>query len=391
VYWTLPDWLVIDDPKTETVIEQTAEYWVVAVAGDANTGPLDGNGQRYWNGSAWVNEKPSDGIVHWDNPYHIVCTYDCDPRAALITVVDEHPPRTRILQVDSYAVPSEVKIVVGKTVTVQAGDTEVDWIPPGTFPMPLFDDYSFDYPEASWTDQPANPWPSHGAPWAIGMLYPPRYDPDVKPEKYLYDEWRPDGRVTLRYAGPYDAGAEAPAFPASGETWADTEWQTAEHDAAHLDDNGDPGRPDWRVYNWVTGGSVLPDGKYFITVTATDDVGHTTGEIVGTAEPVVPHVVEIWIDNEGPSVTLTAAELQPDGLLDIITNGQMERGRPVVLYIDPTMGVADLDAVTFMYKPKYDYEWKVIQIGAADAVSASQPYSVTLSPLGSWSGISEEP
>jgi len=117
VHWKIPDWLVIDDPQTEKVIEQTADYWVIAVAGDANTGPLDSKNLA----NIPVNQ------IHWDNPSHI---YRRTNRFALITVVDNHPPKTRVLQVGSYKVPSEVKMIVGKTVTVFAGDTEVDWVPP---------------------------------------------------------------------------------------------------------------------------------------------------------------------------------------------------------------------------------------------------------------------
>jgi hypothetical protein len=387
VHWTIPDWLVIDDPKTETVIEETAEYWVIAVGGDSSTGPLDKNMP------ANSIPDPKDNWIHWDSPYHVIDSYECLPRAALVTVVDDYPPQTRVLQVASYAVPSETKIVVGKTVTVYAGDTEVDWIPPNTFPTPewdgqSFEDYQYD-PAMENKDAPA--WPAHAAPWAIGMLYPVRYNPDVEPEKYLYDEWKPNRRVVLRYAGPYADDAAVPAFPDSGQTYADTEWQTAEADAIHMGVL-DPGRTKWQVTNWVTGGSVTPDGKYFITVTAEDDVGHVTGQTYGAAERVVPDVVEIWIDNNVEPVTLTASELKSDGTLEIVTNNQMERGQPLVLYVDPKMNVADLDKVTFMFKAKHDYDWTLITIDAGDpAISETQPYSVTLSPLGRWSGVTNEP
>ena len=387
VHWTIPDWLVIDDPKTETVIEETAEYWIIAVAGDASTGPLDqgmpANSIPY----------PKDNWIHWDSPYHVIDSYDCLPRAALVTVVDDYPPQTRVLQVASYAVPSETKIVVGKTVTVYAGDTEVDWIPPNTFPTPEWDGQSFeDYKyDPAMENAGAPAWPAHGAPWAIGMLYPVRYDPDVEPEKYLYDEWKPNRRVVLRYAGPYAGDAAVPVFPDSGQTYADTEWQTAETDAIHMGVL-DPGRTKWQVTNWVTGGSVTPDGKYFITVTAEDDVGHVTGQTYGAAERVIPDVVEIWIDNNVEPVTLTASELKSDGTLEIVTNNQMERGQPLVLYVDPKMNVADLDKVTFMFKAKHDYDWTLITIDAGDpAIAMTQPYSVTLSPLGRWSGVTNEP
>jgi hypothetical protein len=63
-----------------------------------------------------------------------------------------------------------------------------------------------------------------------------------------------------------------------------------------------------------------------------------------------------------------------------------------VLYVDPKMNVADLDRVTFMFKAKHDYDWTLITIDAGDpAISETQPYSVTLSPLGRWSGVTNEP
>jgi hypothetical protein len=55
------------------------------------------------------------------------------------------------------------------------------------------------------------------------------------------------------------------------------------------------------------------------------------------------------------------------------------------------MPVADLDKTTFMFKNKHDYTWKVIEIDTGGAVSGTQPYSVVLSPLGDWDGISENP
>ncbi len=373
VHWTVPNWLVIDDPNTEKVIEETAQYWVVAVAGDSNTGPLDASMVP-----ATTNELLS--AIHWDNPYHIISRTQ---RASLITVVDEHPPRTRVLQVGKYAVPSETKIVVGKTVTIFAGDTEVDWIAPGVFITPTFGAYDV-------AQEVANPsWPADGAAWAQGLLYPPMYDPDVVWDNQLYypawaagnpAEWRPNDRVVLRYAGPYTADASAPALPTSGQTWDDTAWKVAEANAIDMDDQGDPGKPDWQVTNWVTGGSVLPDGKYFIAITATDDVGHTTGIPVGTADTVMPDIVEIYIKNTVKPVTVSAYELAIDGTLKAVTNGEMERGQPLVLTVDPTMDVEDLDAVEFQYKAKHDYDWKTIKNG----VVKTQPYSVTLSPVGDW-------
>ncbi len=375
VWWRVPENLVIDDRKTEHVRETTADYWVVALAGDSNTGPLDKNmpdmdksDYEGWDGidndGDGVIDEADEGTINEDNLSLLI---DCGAlRASIVTIMDEHPPRTRVLQVGEYAVPSEVKIVVGKTVTVFAGDSEVLANPMEPLLDPVDGIYSV-------------------------SLEQPSYDPDNEWDKSLEQEWRPDDRITLRYAGPYTVDAVAPALPAAGESWDDTDWDAAESDAIHLDDGGDPGKPDWRVYNWVTGGSVLPDGKYFIAVTATDDIGHTTGMTYGSADPVIPDVVEIWIDNEGPSVTLISAELQPDGGMDEITNGQMERGRPLVLYIDPTMAVEDLDKTTFMYKNKHDYTWRVIQIDMGAAAILTQPYSVVLSPLGDWDAISESP
>lgn len=433
VPFRVPDWLVIDDPETEHIREDQAQYWVVAVAGDSATGPLNNNdGQRYlelnpdydpeypdeYPQYQWVIEGPSHDLIHWDNPYHIIKNDNCTGRAQLITVVDQHPPMTRVLQVADYAVPSEVKMVVGQTVTVFAGDTEVDWMPPEMFPTPPFEffdtdeKHSFDpniqppsvneVPAAWYTDDAKN------IAWSIGMLYPsvsldqPMYDDDhtTSPvyEEYLYQEWRANGRVTLRYSGPYADDAPMPAFPASGESWEDTTWKAAEADAIHLglNDDGviDVGRPKWKVTNWVTGGTVLPDGKYFITVIGTDDVGHSTGIPVGDADRVMPDVVEIFVDNNAPVVTMMAAELQPDGALEVITDNEMERGRAMVLYIDEKMLVEDLDTVTFMFKAKHDYDWKVIMVDIGAAVSPTQPHSITLSPILSngdaWSGISED-
>jgi len=417
VHWKLPDWLVIDDPQTESLIEQTADYWVIAVAGDSNTGPWDakiaGTGTvaigSFSDGTVSVNRMPTD-TIHWDNPSHI---YSRTNRAALVTVVDNHPPKTRVLQVDKYKVPSEVKMVVGKTVTVFAGDTEVDWVPPGTFAAP---DWSKYLPIMISNDQP---WPADASAWAFGMLYPNIYDPDTvwwnelyrpnwtagKPleadKKYKPAETRANGRVTLRYAGPYPDDAAMPAFPTSGQTWADTAWKTAEADAIHLDPNnpdgnpagpGNPGLPNpnipkWQVTNWVTGGPVLPDGKYFITVTGTDDINHTTGVPVGTAEVVMPDVVEIWIKNTVKPIQLTASQLLVTGELKPITNKEMERGEPLVLAVDPKMAAEDLSNVVFQFKAQHDYDWKDIPHPTA----GSQPYSVTLDPRGNWDGVTGNP
>ncbi len=417
VHWKLPDWLVIDDPQTESLVEQTADYWVIAVAGDSNTGPWDakiaGTGTvaigSFADGTVSVNRMPTD-TIHWDNPSHI---YSRTNRAALITVVDNHPPRTRVLQVDRYRVPSEVKMVVGKTVTVFAGDTEVDWVPPGTFAAP---DWSIYLPIMISNDQP---WPADAAAWAFGMLYPNIYDPDTvwwnelyrpnwtagKPldadKKYKPAEVRANGRVTLRYAGPYTDDATPPPFPTSGQTWADTAWKTAEADAIHLDPNnpdgnpagsGNPGLPNpnvpkWQVTNWVTGGPVLPDGKYFITVTGTDDIGHTTGVPVGTAEVVMPDIVEIWIKNTVKPIQLTASQLLVTGELKPITNKEMERGEPLVLSVDPKMAAEDLTNVVFQFKAAHDYDWTDIPHPTA----GSQPFSVTLDPRGNWDGVTGKP
>jgi len=390
VHWKIPDWLVIDDPQTEKVVEQTADYWVVGVAGDSNTGPLDskaiGNDP---DGAAGPIPAISANQIHYDNPDHIIAHTN---RAALVTIVDNHPPRTRILQVGAYKVPSETKMVVGKTVTLFAGDTEVDWVPPGTFPTA--DLYS--YPPSSVINAAA--WPADAAAWSYGMLYPTLYNPDAKWENELYKpawaagkpaEWRPNGRITLRYAGPYASDAVAPAFPTSGQSWDDTAWKSAEADAIHMDvDNatgdptglGNPGVPKWQVTNWVTGDPVLPDGKYFITVTATDDVGHTTGVPVGSADPVVPDVAEIWIKNTTKPIQLAASQLLVDGTLVAITNKEMERGEPLVLSVDPKMSVEDLDKVTFQFKAQHDYDWKDVK------TANTQPYSATLSPVGGWDG-----
>jgi hypothetical protein len=417
VFWKLPDWLVIDDPQTESTIEQTADYWVIGVAGDSNTGPMDakiaGTGTvnigSFGDGLVAVNRMPTDQI-HWDNPSHI---YSRTTRAALITVVDNHPPRTRVLQVDKYKIPSEVKMVVGKTVTVFTGDTEVDWIPPGTFAAPDWTKY---LPISVTNDQP---WPADAAAWSFGMLYPNIYDPDIlwwnelyrpnwtagKPleadKKLKPAEWRPNGRITLRYAGPYTDDAIAPAFPTSGQTWADTAWKTAEADAIHLDPNnpdgnpagdGNPGlpnptQPKWKVTNWTTGGPVLPDGKYFITVTGTDDVGHTTGIPVGTAEVVMPDIATIWIKNTVKPIVLAASQLLVTGELKPIANKEMERGEPLVLSVDPKMAAEDLSNVVFQFKAQHDYDWKTIP----HPTSGSQPYSVTLDPRGNWDGVTGNP
>jgi hypothetical protein len=155
VHWRVPEWLIIDDPATEAVREETAEYWIVAVAGDSNTGPLDhglpldpGANGADDDEDGFVDEA-DEGLIHWDNPYHII---DCAERAALVTVVDEHPPKTRVLQVGNYAVPSELKIVVGQTVTVFAGDTEVDWMPPAMFPTPVRWHQLRQRPSRTWLD-----------------------------------------------------------------------------------------------------------------------------------------------------------------------------------------------------------------------------------------------
>jgi len=395
VYWKVPDWLVIDDPQTEKVIEQSAQYWIIAVAGDSNTGPIDVNGQ------------PTAAQIHWDNPSHI---YKRTNRASLVTVVDNHPPRTRVLQVGPYKVPSETKMVVGKTVTVFAGDTEVDWVPPTTFPEP---NWSLYIPK-NVNDSTAPAWPDNNAPWTYGMMYPSMYNPDVvwdnelyKPVTNVYSptdptwaagkpaEWRANNRVTLRYAGPYASDATIPAFPTSGQSWEDTAWKTAEADAIHMDvDNvtgnptglGDAGVPSWQVTNWVTGDPILPDGKYFITITGTDDIGHTTGVPVGTTEPVMPDIAEIYIKNTTKPIQLLASQLQTNGTLVAITNKEMERGEPLVLGVDPKMDVEDLDKVTFQFKAQHDYDWKNIS-----PVAETQPYSVTLSPVGGWDGITNLP
>jgi len=459
VHWRIPDWLLIDDPKTEQTLEETAEYYIVAVAGDANTGPLDkhapdprsdrvdndgdwtldydrepegvpGHGEPSYAYEAYVLIDEEDMVeggvyfevvvgeeesifyeavgdvtpemnldeadefgaqIHWDNPWHIV---KCTSQYQLVTVQDTKPPRTRVLQVGQYFVPSETKIKVGKTVTVFAGDTEVDWVAPGTFVSLEGSGAPGDglNPYAPGVTVTSLMWPAHNAAWSMGMLYPLPYDPDVKPEKYLVNEWRPNNRVTLRYAGPFAADAKAPAFPDSGETWRDKGWETAEADAIHLDSAGNPGLPKWSVTNWVTGG-VLSDGKYFITVTATDDVGHTTGELYPGADRVTPDVVDIWVQNEGPKVTLSAAQLDPDGELNdtLVNNGEMERGRPLVLYLDPdaAMPVADLDKVTFMYKAAHDYDYTVVVNNSG--ATFTQPYSVLLDPRFAWSGVTDEP
>ena len=431
IYWKVPDWLVIDDPNTETTIEDTSKYWIVGVAGDSNTGPLVGNSDikmldRDLNTiySSGVTSSNFMSQIHWDNPWHIIKRTQ---RAALVTVADLHPPKTRVLQVDRYSVPSEVKMVVGKTITVMAGDTEVDWVPPGTFPTPILDstnDGSFANNNLTITDQIANRlWPADGSAWAYGMLYPPLYDPDVAPEKYNLTpawevgnglppaEWRANGRVTLRYAGPYATDAIAPVFPTSGQKWEDTAWKTAEADA--IDIGGDnatapivisnPGIPKWKVTNWVTGGTVLPDGKYFITVTATDDVNHTTGVPVGSIEPVMPDVVDIYIKNTTKPIQIAASQLLVNGTLNAITNKEMERGEPLVLGVDPKMDVSDMDKVTFQFKTQHDYDWKTVTVntGTKDPITnkpiyapyyaKTQPYSVTLSPVGSWDGQTGSP
>jgi len=393
VHWKIPDWLVIDDPQTEKVVEQTADYWIVAVAGDANTGPWDGKN---------LDNVPVNQI-HWDNPEHIIARTN---RAAWVRVDDKNPPKTRILQVGSYKVPSEVKMVVGKTVTIFAGDTEVDWTPPGIYAAPDFSKY------IPITNTTANPWPADTAPWTYGMLYPARYNPDAVWENQLVNETRPNNRVTLRYAGPYAADAIAPAFPTSGQSWEDTAivWKSAEADAIHLAvDNatgdptglGNPGVPKWQVTNWVTGGTVLPDGKYFITITATDDVGHTTGVPVGSAEPVMPDIVEITIKNTTKPIPLIASQLLVNGTLNAITNKEMERGEPLVLGIDlkEPMDVSDMDKVTFQFKAQHDYDWKTVTVNTgtkaapvyAPYYATTQPYSVTLSPVGSWDGQTNSP
>jgi len=397
VFWTVPDWLVVDDPQTETVIEDSAQYWVVAVAGDANTGPLDSK-----------NATITNSNIHWDNPEHIIRRTN---RAVLITVTDLHPPKTRILQVDRYKNPSEVKMVVGKTVTVFGGDTEVDWVPPGTFPTPNWGLYwtspgtidtttGTTNPNAVWvnayppiTETGAPLWPADGAPWTYGLLYPTRYNPELVWENQLINEWRPQTRIALRYAGPYTADATAPSFPTSGQNWEDTPWKVAEADAIHMDINnetglpngpGNPGTPEWQVTNWTTGSPVLPDGKYFIAVTATDDIGHTTGVPVGTAEAVMPDIAEIYIDNNVEPIVIAASELQLDGTL-VASNKEMERGQPLVLSVDPKMNAEDLDQVTFQFKTKHDYDWATI-----DTIT-TQPYSVTLSPVGGWDGQTGSP
>jgi len=407
VFWDVPDWLVIDDPETETVVEDTAQYWVVAVAGDADTGPLD---KKNIANIPW-------GSIHWDNPEHIIRRTN---RAVLITVVDMHPPKTRILQVDRYKVPSEVEMKVGKTVTVFAGDTEVDWIPPGTFPTPTWSVFwtspgAIDLATGTTNPNPALVnvyapidnkgaplWPSDGAPWTYGLLYPTMYNQDLAWENELYyptwaienpAEWRPQTRVALRYAGPYTDDAEAPAFPTSGQVWEDTPWKVAEADAIHMDiDNvtglpngpGDPGTPEWQVTNWTTGSPVLPDGKYFIAITATDDIGHTTGVPVGTAEAVMPDIAEIFIDNNVEPIVISASELLVNCTTNAV-NKEMERGRPLVLAVDPKMNVEDLDSVTFQFKAKHDYEWSTIK------VASTQPYSVILDPVGGWDGQTGSP
>jgi hypothetical protein len=411
VHLKVPEWLVIDDPKTNAV-ETTADYWVVAVAGDANTGPLgnigigdtDFMGQQYLadpaNLYSWTEETMANGFVHWDNPEHIIRR---TARAAEVTIYDNHPPRTRILQVGPQAVPSETDIVVGRTVTVMAGDTEVDWIPPNTFLTPVWDGNSFQvsmYPPAFNTEDKGSPaWPAHGAAWISGMLEFPLLEGDYQDYlKFVYSHWHPNTRVTLRYAGPYAADAAQPAFPGSGESWEDAGWMSAEADAIDMDDAAfEPGlprgktEPRWKVDNWVTGGD-LTDGKYYIAVTATDDVYHTTGMTYGDADKVEPDVVSIWVDNAGPSVTMEARELLSDGTLGdpLVDGGDMERGQALVLSVQELMSVMsaqgdDLDAVTFKYKTQHDYDWTVIQ------TVMTQPYSVTLSPLGAWSGDTNEP
>ena len=428
VFWKLPDWLVIDDPQTESTIEQTADYYVMGVAGDSNTGPLD---KKIAGGTTAVPQDISigtfsDGLmtftggkmpidqIHWDNPSHI---YSRTTRAALITVVDNHPPRTRVLQVDKYKIPSEVKIVVGKTVTVFSGDTEVDWVPPGTFAAPDWSKYLPIGPALA-----SAIWPADAAAWSYGMLYPNIYDPDTVWVKELYTpsigfpysgpgkpaEYRANGRVSLRYAGPYTDDATAPAFPTSGQTWADTAWKTAEADAIHLDDtnatgdpagSGNPGiphpnKPNWKVTNWTTGGPVLPDGKYFITVTGTDDVNHTTGIPVGTAEVVMPDIATIWIKNTVKPIVLAASQLLVTGELKPIANKEMERGEPLVLSVDPKMAAEDLSNVVFQFKAQHDYDWKTIPHPTASSMSVpagSQPYSVTLDPRGKWDGVTGNP
>ena len=358
----------------------------------------------------------ADGFIHWDNPYEIICPADAAvSRASVVTIYDHHPPKTRILQVDRYSVPSETKMIVGKTVTVYAGDTEVDWIKPDTFLTPVWDGYSFrvaTYPPAfATTDKGSPDWPSTDAAWARGLLYSPALQGEYKDyldNVYLY--WHPDTRITLRYAGPYSDDAQRPAFPGSGESWDDTEWKSAEVDAIDLDRNAQPGMPGsagkgpkWQINNWVTGGD-LSDGKYFIAVTATDDVHHTTGEPYpgadGSFVQVQPDVVQIWIDNKGPEdVKLSAADLKSDGTLAAISNGEMERGQALVLYVgdnpDNPWRIQDLDSVTFQFKAKHDYDWTTIQVkqdGAwVDAVINTYPYSVTLSPLSAWSGVTGEP
>jgi hypothetical protein len=375
VHWKIPDWLVIDDPQTEKVIEQTADYWVIAVAGDANTGPLDSKNLA----NIPVNQ------IHWDNPSHI---YRRTNRFALITVVDNHPPKTRVLQVGSYKVPSEVKMIVGKTVTVFAGDTEVDWVPPDIFPAPDYSKY------APITNSAASPWPADAAPWTYGMLYPVRYNPDVVWENQLVNETRANNRVTLRYAGPFTATDVAPAFPTSGQSWDDTKWKSAEADAIHMDvDNatgdptglGNPGVPRWQVTNWVTGGPILPDGKYFITITGTDDIGHVTGVPVGNTEPVMPDIAEIWIKNTTKPIQLAASQLLVNGTLTAITNKEMERGEPMVLVVDPKINTEDLNKVRFEFKAQHDYNWSPI------ATIETQPYSTTLDPRGNWDAQTGSP
>jgi hypothetical protein len=186
VFWTVPDWLTIDDPETEHIREEEAKYWVVAVAGDGNTGPLNkADGQAYVelveSNEVWTVETPGHEFIHWDNPYRIIKNDSCTGQAHLIRVVDWQPPRTRVLQVGEYVVPSEQKMWVGKTVTVLAGDTEVDWKPPLTFPTPPFETFdgdkkhSFDnvYPPIIYTDsQDWNTDEAKNAAWSIGMLYP---------------------------------------------------------------------------------------------------------------------------------------------------------------------------------------------------------------------------
>jgi hypothetical protein len=327
--------------------------------------------------------------------------------------------------------------VVGRTVTVYAGDTEVEMVPPEIFPdrenepwlIPTGDsegtqgllmppaspsDLSGDYYEPDWTKNEL--WGGNYSilPTPYAKTNHPadgtgKHWPDVQ----IYSEqrgdfeaeWRPDGRVQLLYAKAEDDGS-APALPQSGQTWADTEWKVAEASATDMDDKGLPGNPDWKVTNWVTGDaeSGMADGKYYVAVAATDDIGHTTGIPVGQTDPVMPDMVEIWIDNTGPSATLTASELGSDGSLTAITGGTMERGQPLALSInDEPMAVADMDKVTFMWKAKHDYDWETVQVlvqadanlqlpagvqlpaGAhyyefQDHEATTQPYSVTLQP-----------